>query len=57
MILPSDDECRSVIEALSDEPSLTEWEQEFVESNIDRHSFTPAQKESIARMMEKYDVV
>jgi hypothetical protein len=56
MILPTDDECRRVIEALDGEPNLTEWEAEFVESNLDRREFTPAQRASVARLKEKYEV-
>ena len=55
MILPDDEECKQVIAALADEPNLTAWEQEFVESNLDREHFSPAQRESIANLREKYD--
>jgi hypothetical protein len=56
MVLPTDDECRRVIEALDGEPNLTEWEYEFVQSNLGRRSFSATQKESVARLMEKFEV-
>lgn len=56
MILPKDDECRRIISELEDEPSLTEWEYEFITSNLHRTQFTDKQRESIARFKEKYDV-
>ena len=34
--------------------SLTDWELQFLESNLDRHSFSPKQRESIRKMVEKY---
>ena len=55
MILPDDEECKQVIAALADVPNLTAWEQEFVESNLDREHFSPAQRESIANLRVKYD--
>jgi hypothetical protein len=56
MILPTDEECVAIIEALADEPNLTAWEQDFLEDNADREHFTPAQKEAVANLREKYDV-
>lgn len=56
MILPKDDMCMRVVRELKDEPTLTEWEYEFVTSNQNRTEFTDKQRESIARLMEKYDV-
>lgn len=56
MILPNDEECREIIEALADEPNLTTWEQDFLEDNVDREHFTPAQREAVANLREKYDV-
>ena len=55
MILPSDDVCRRVVAELDDEPNLTEWEYEFISSNLRRTSFTDRQREMIAKLMEKYD--
>jgi len=56
MILPSNETCVEVIEALADEPNLTAWEMDFVESNEGRTWFSDAQRAVIARLMEKYDV-
>lgn len=56
VILPNDEECREIIEALADEPNLTTWEQDFLEDNVDREHFTPAQREAVANLREKYDV-
>lgn len=53
---PSNNECRDAIDALEGEPNLTEWEYDFVQSNLDRTEFSLAQKEVIARLMDKYDV-
>lgn len=55
MILPDNAKCREVIDALKDEPALTHWERDFIESNLDRQTFSDKQRESIARLMEKYD--
>lgn len=56
MILPSDAKCREVMESLADERSLTAWERDFIESNLERQTFSDPQKESVAKLMEKYDV-
>lgn len=56
MILPTDEDCRRVIAELADDPGLTEWESEFIESNLDRVHFTDAQKEVVWRMMEKFEL-
>lgn len=56
MILPNNDTCRRVIDDLKDEPNLTEWEYEFITSNLNRTEFTERQRESISRLMEKYEV-
>jgi hypothetical protein len=55
VILPTDEECVDVIQALADEPNLSDWEYEFVESNVDRLYFTTAQKEVIQKLREKYE--
>jgi hypothetical protein len=54
MILPNNDQCRRVMDELKDEPALTEWEYEFITSNLRRTEFTDRQKEVVARLMEKY---
>lgn len=56
MTLPTHDQCRRVIEALRDEPALTEWEHSFVTSNEHRTTFTDAQREAVVRLMEKYEI-
>ena len=56
MIIPDDDRCQEVIEVLMRCNDLNEWEQEFVESNIDRTHFSTAQKEVIAQLLKKYDI-
>lgn len=56
MTIPDDNKCRKAMLAWANEPSLTEWEAEFVESNQDRLEFTPAQRSIIGRMLEKYDL-
>jgi hypothetical protein len=55
MIIPTNDECRRILSILSDEPKLTEWEAEFVESNMDRTEFTDKQRQVIGKFKEKYD--
>lgn len=55
MILPKNDQCRRVMLELKDEPTLTEFEYEFVTSNQTRTEFTDKQRDIIGRMMEKYD--
>ena len=56
MIIPNNEECVRVIKELTDEPSLTEWEDEFVTSCATRTFFTDKQKEVIAKLKIKYDV-
>lgn len=56
MILPTDDECRRVVDMLLEEPNLTEWERDFMDSNERRATFTQGQREAVARLKEKYDV-
>lgn len=55
MIIPNNYRCKEVIEVLADEPSLTDWESNFVHSNLKREEFTDAQREVIANLMDKYD--
>lgn len=56
MILPSNDECERVLKELEDEPSLTQWQADFVDSNRGRKFFTDRQREIIAEFKEKFDV-
>lgn len=56
MILPNDEECIRVIKELEDDPGLTQWQSDFVDSNRGRTRFTDRQKEIIAEMKEKFEV-
>lgn len=56
MILPSDEECRRILDELEDDPALTDWESEFIESNANRTTFTDPQRQVIAKFKDKYDV-
>jgi len=56
MIIPDDKRCAQILEVLQDEPHLTIWESDFIESNLDRSSFSPKQREVIASLQDKYDV-
>lgn len=55
MILPKDEECVRVLKELESDPALTQWESDFIDSNRWRDRFTDAQREVIARLLEKYD--
>lgn len=55
MTLPSNETCVHVIKKLDGEPMLTQWEDDFVKSNRARTTFSTAQREVIARLMEKYE--
>lgn len=54
-LLPTNDQCKRVIDLLQNDPALTEWEEEFVDSNRGRSEFSDKQKESVKRLMEKYE--
>ena len=56
MILPSQEKCVRIVAELDGDPELTQWEADFLASNRKRETFTDAQREVLARMMEKYDV-
>ena len=56
MILPDDERCIEILEALQDEPNLTPWESDFIESNLDRTSFSPKQRDVFGQLEDKYDV-
>ena len=56
MILPDNERCVEILEVLQDEPSLSAWESDFIEDNLDRKFFSPRQREIIAGFEEKYDV-
>lgn len=56
MRLPNDAQCAAIMQEILDDPhDFTDWEREFAAFNAKRQGFTDAQKQSIARMVEKYD--
>lgn len=56
MTLPNNEKCQEVIKALDGDPSLTPFELSFINSNRTRTEFTPAQKEVVANLLDKYEV-
>lgn len=38
----------------SDDVSVSDWEAEFIESNLTRDHFSPKQREQVMKMMERY---
>lgn len=56
MILPNNERCAQVVELLKDDPALSEWERQFIGSNLARVQFSDPQKQVIARLLEKYEV-
>lgn len=56
MIIPSDEECVRILNELEGEPTLTQWQSDFIDSNRWRSRFTDRQKEIIAEFKEKFDV-
>ena len=55
MTLPNNETCVRVLKELHDDPALTEWESDFIDSNLYRSDFSSAQKEVIAKFMQKYE--
>ena len=54
--LPSNEDCRAFLNALDEAATdISDWEAQFIESNTDREFFTDPQKQSIAKMMTKYE--
>jgi len=53
--MKNDDERSDFLKKLdkSDE-NVSDWEAQFIESNLDREHFSPKQREIIDRMAEKY---
>lgn len=53
----SDADCVMAIKEL-DNPKhdLTDWEAEFVESNLRRNTFSERQKEVIAKLIDKHHI-
>ena len=56
MILPSHERCQQLVKDLLDEPTLTEWEHEFLSSNTTRIHFTDKQREVFAKLEDKYEI-
>lgn len=56
MTLPSHERCAKILKDLEDEPSLSQWEADFIDSNRGRTTFTDRQREIIAGFEEKYEV-
>lgn len=56
MVLPNNETCVRVLKELKDDPALTQWESDFIDSNLGRADFTDRQREVIATFMEKYEV-
>jgi len=55
MVLPDQAKCQRVVAELDGDPALTQWEADFLASNRQRSTFTDAQREVIARLVEKYE--
>lgn len=56
MILPSQELCQKAVQELDGDPSLTQWESDFVSSNRWRETFTDAQREVVANLLAKYEI-
>ncbi len=56
MILPSHEECVRVIKELENDPGLTQWQSDFVDSNRGRQFFTERQREIIAELKAKFEL-
>lgn len=56
MTFPSNETCVRVLKELQNDPALTQWESDFIDSNRGRTEFTDRQREVIANFMEKYGV-
>lgn len=56
MTLPTNERCVQVLKDLADDPALTQWESDFIDSNRGRTEFTDRQREIIAAFCEKYEV-
>lgn len=51
-----DEELRKFLKMLddSDRVTVSDWEAQFIGSNLTRDSFSPKQREIIQKMMDKY---
>ena len=56
MILPTHETCVRVLKELEDDPALTQWESDFIDSNRGRMTFSDAQRDVVRELMEKYEV-
>lgn len=56
MVLPTNETCVRVLKELKDDPALTQWESDFIDSNLGRSEFTDRQREIIGNFIEKYEV-
>jgi hypothetical protein len=57
MIIPNNEQCRRIIDECGEfMDELTEFEFDFVESNVYRPTFTDKQKEVCANLATKYSL-
>lgn len=56
MTLPTNERCAQILKDLQDDPALTQWESDFIDSNRGRSEFTDRQREIIASFADKYEV-
>jgi hypothetical protein len=56
MTLPDDARCQKICQELDGEPMLTDWERDFITSNLNRTTFSTAQKSIFAKLEDKYEI-
>lgn len=56
MRIPNDEQCQGIIKELTGEPSLTQYERNWLESNQLRTQFTGPQKEWLRELVKRYDL-
>jgi hypothetical protein len=56
MILPNDEDCQRIVAELEDDPGLTQWQSDFIDSNRNRKHFTDLQKEVLAELREQFEL-
>ncbi len=56
MTLPSHERCAQVVKELDGDPELSQWEADFIASNRARTVFTDKQRETIGRLLDKFEV-
>lgn len=56
MSAPDDsEELRKFLKQLDDaDVNVSDWEAQFIESNLSREHFSPKQREIVMKLMEKY---